>query len=425
MSQGCRARSLACRYAVAGLALIAAVPRAAHAQGTAASAPARVTVDIPARPLTIGARVDVTRDSNVVQGSSEAARLRGLEKAEAVTTPSATLDYGHNDGRFGIALSGVFGYDFHSRNQILDRERIDFAGTATVLIGSSCSATGKILYLRKQTRQQDLTTIVTDNTVKITIATLGETCISPGGLIQNVQLLQSSWHNSSVLNINNDRKAISGLLGYTDPGFGTAGVTALYEETDFFGRPAILVMTPDTLEKTQIGLQYTSPSDRRLTGSLSVGYVYSRARISSGSRLAGKLVREGLVAQASVAYKASDRLRINALAARRIRHDTSFTITTDVQLGVDYSLSPKVRAGIGGRWLRDVYYGRDVTLPRIAQDWQNQTTLYGTLTLLVAPRTSIAADARYDEGRADFSPFDYRGSRFTLTLISTLGNSSR
>jgi len=408
-----RCRPLRHRYAIptlAGIALV--IPQAAHADQP------RVPIDVVEKPLTIGARIDVNYDANVVQGNAEAARLRGLEKGEIITTPSATVDFGYRTDRLGASFNGVFGYDFHTKNKVLDRERIDFGAGATQLVGDACAISGKLNFLRKQTRQSDLTTIVTNNTVKLTIATLGQTCVTSGGLIETVQVLRSSWHNSSRDNINNDRRAVSGLIGYTDTKFGTLGVTGLFEATDFSGRPPILVMTPDTLEKTQVGLQYTSPVDRPLSGSLSAGYVYSRAKISPGSRLAGKLIRKMPVLQAALVWKPNDKLRISALAARRIRHDTSFTITTDFQLGVDYTLSPRLQASVGGRWLRDHYYGRDVTLPRIAQDWQNQTTFYATLTRQIAPRTELAADLRYDRGLADFAPFTYKGARFTLTLTS-------
>jgi len=415
------------RGTVLALALegaLAGVPQVALAQ-SATEPTSRLSTGITEKPLALGMRMDVTHDSNVVQGSDEAARLRKLKKGELVTIPSATVDYGYNDSRLGVAVNGVLGYDFHEKNTILDRERIEAAAKATVLIGDACSVTAKINYWRKQTRQQDLTTIVTANRVAIRVATLGETCVTAGGLTQSLEILQSGWHNSSLLNINNDRYAISGMVGYTQPGFGTVGVTLLYEETDFFGRPAILVMTPDTLEKTQVGVQYSSPVDRRLSGTISAGYVHSRAKVGPESRLAGKRIREGLVAQAAILWKPTDRLRINALAARRIRHDTSFTITTDLQLSVDYELAPKWHFGAGGRWLRDAYYGRDVTLPQIAQDRQDQTLLYGTLTHRLTPRTAIAADVRYDQGEANFSPFDYKGTRLTLTLTTALENPFR
>ncbi|WP_157190279.1 outer membrane beta-barrel protein [Novosphingobium sp. Rr 2-17] len=378
-------------------------------------------MDIIEQPLSIGARQDVVYDDNVVQGSSEAAEVRGLKNSEFIVTPSATVNFGHNGGRFGVSFNGVFGYDFHQKNTVLDRERIDFSGSAAALVGSSCSVTGQYAYLRKQTRQQDLTTIVTANRVMVYVATLGQTCIAPSGLTESVQILRSAWHNSSVLNINNDRKAVSGLLGYTAPAWGLVGATFLYERTDFFGRRDIMVMTPDTLEKTSVGIQYASPIDKRLSGSLSAGYVFSKATVPTDSRLAGPRGRGGLVAQASILYKPTNRWRIAGQAARKIRHDTSFTVTTDLQLSVDYTVTPTIRSSAGGRWLRDRYYGRDVTLTQIAQDRQDQTTLFGTLAFQVGKRSTLTADARHDIGRSDFSPFDYSGTRFTLSLSTSLG----
>jgi len=384
------------------------------------ASPQRAVIDTRAQPLTLGARQDLLYDTNTVQGSDEAARLRGLEKSEFILTPSATIDFGHNDGRFGASFNGVFGYDFHERNTILNRERIEFTGIASALVGSSCVAKARFWELLKQTRQQDLATIVTANRVLIRIATLGQTCTTPGGLTGSVQLLRSAWHNSSKLNINNDRKAVSALLGYTDPGIGTIGATLLYERTDFFGRPAIMVMTPDTLEKVQVGIEYSSPVARRLSGSLSGGYVDSLATVAADSRLAGAHKRNGLVGQATLLFKPDDRLRLSALAARRIRHDTSFTITTDLQLSADYALTPALQASLGGRWLRDRYFGRDVTLPQIAQDRQDQTLLYGSLAFKVTPGSIVTADVRRDIGRADFAPFVYEGTRFTLSLTTIL-----
>jgi hypothetical protein len=407
-----------------GAALAICGSQAAYGQA-AGTVPPRVLIDIPSQPLTIGLRQDVLYDTNIVQGSAKAARLRGLEKAEFIVTPSATVDFGHNDGRWGASFNGVFGYDFHDKNTILDRERIEFTGTGSALLGSSCSVNARYWELRKQTRQQDLTTIVTANRVRIYVTTVGQTCTTAGGLTGTVQLLRSAWHNSSELNINNDRKAVSALLGYTDSGFGTIGATFLYERTDFFGRPAIMVMTPDTLEKTNVGIQYTSPVGRRLSGSLAAGYVYSDATAPADSRLAGPRKRNGAVAQATLLYKATDRLRISAQGARKIRHDTSFTITTDLQLSAEYALTPTIQATLGGRWLRDRYFGRDVTLPQIAQDLQDQTTLYGSLAFKVAPRTTLTADVRHDIGQANFSPFDYSGTRFMLTLASTLADPFR
>lgn len=401
---------------------MACLPRVALGQSAAAP---RGVIDTPAQPLTLGARQDLLYDTNIAQGSDEAARLRGLEKSEFILTPSGTIDFGHNDGRFGASFNGVFGYDFHDRNTLLNRERIEFTGTASALVGSSCVAKARFWELRKQTRQQDLTTIVTANRVLIRATTLSQTCTTPGGLTGSIQLLRGAWHNSSKLNINNDRKAASGLLGYTDPAFGTIGATLLYERTDFFGRKDIMVMTPDTLEKTQIGVEYASPAGRRLSGSLSAGYVYSQATVPGDSRLAGARKRHGAVAQANLLYKPDDRLRLSAMAARRIRHDTSFTITTDLQLSADYALTPRIQASLGGRWLRDRYFGRDVTLPQIAQDRQDQTLLYGSLAFKAALGITVTADVRRDIGHADFAPFDYEGTRFTLSLATALANPFR
>lgn len=406
---------------IAGLALAPAV----HAQAVPGTVAPRNALGIAEQPLTIGVRQDVTHDDNVVQGSTEVAVTRGLEKSEFIIVPSATVDLGYDGGRYGVAFNGVFGYDFHEKNTILNRERLDFNGSATALVGDSCSATAKYLHIQKQTRQQDLTTIVTANRVLIYVATLAQTCTAPSGLTESVQVLRSAWHNSSVLNINNDRRAISGQLGYTEADFGTIAATLLYEKTDFFGRDNIMVMTPDTLEKTQVGLLYSSPTGKRLTGTLSAGYVYSNAIAPAGSRLAGARKRDALVAQATFLYKPDARLRISGLAARKIRHDTSFTITTDLQLAVDYALMPKIQASLGGRWLRDRYFGRDVTLTQIAQDLQDQTTLYGTLAFKVGKGSTLSMDVRHDIGEANFSPFDYSGTRFTLTFSTLLGNPFR
>lgn len=396
--------------------ILAAMPHAARAADGSVDP---ISIGVVEQPLTIGARSEVLSDFNVVEGPTQAAVQRGLSKAEIIVTPSALLNYGHSNGRVGFTFDGVFGYDFHQTNTVLDRERIDASTSATALIGASCSATGRFAYQRKQTRQQDLTLIVTGNTVKIDIATLAQTCILPSGLIESVQVLSSGWHNSSLLNINNNRQAVSGLLGYASPGGGRLGVTFLYEKTDFFGRPAIMVMTPDTLTKTSVGLQFNTPNGRRFSTTLSAGYVFSQARVAPLSLMAGPHDRQGVVAQGEAVYRPVERLRITALAARRIRHDTSFTITTDAQLGLDYTLSPAIHASIGGRWLRDVYYGRALSLAQIAQDRQDQTTAYATINVRIAPHSYIAADIRHDVGRSDFALFDYTGNRLTLTLSTS------
>ena len=171
--------------AFAGVATLVLALLASGAARAQAGNP--VSMGGAAQPLTIGVQERTTYDSNVARGNQTAAELRNLSASDVIYAPSLTVNYVSPNPRRGIALRGYFGYDYYQRNESLRHEKIDFSAAGNATFGR-CVLGGQASFDRGQSSLEDLTILVTKNTIQTYTVSASETCATTGATCATIAL---------------------------------------------------------------------------------------------------------------------------------------------------------------------------------------------------------------------------------------------
>ena len=403
---------------LAALAMAALGPDLAAAQ--AAGAPA--TVGGPDKPFTIGLQAITGFESNPARGSAENAAIRGIKPDEVTFSPSVTATYSHSVGLQGVALNADFGYDFHSRNNLLSREHLDLSLAGNIAVGAFCSVGGDGAYHRGQSELQYLTVDVTQNTIQTYRIEGSERCGTSSGLTESVSLSHASTQNSNATLTNYDVNGVTGMLGYSNATLGTVGVTLSYDRTGYGAAPVTGSTTPERLEVTSIGVQLARPIGARLTGTASVSYSHSADEARPGALVAARDFN-GLTTSVSLTYVAGPRLQLSTDVERRVSatllQGVGYSVVTSAGLSADYTVSSRITASIGGSWLHTDNKGRDPLLALTTPGWQELTTLFARATTKIGRSSAVSLEYRHLQGRSDLSLYDYVSNYVGLTLSTS------
>jgi len=418
-----RSSSTGAHLACAGLtslALASFAPGLAHAQGMEAGPPA--ALGGPDRPLTIGAQVVTTYDSNPARGDAAAGVVRGVRSDDIIVSPSVTVGYSHTVGQQGLALRGVFGYDEYTKNSDLSAEHIDFSAIANRAIGARCSLNGAFDYNRGQSNLQNVTINVGKNVIQVYGLSAGESCVSPAGLSESLAINHSSTHNSDSTLVDFNSLGVSGSIGYSNSTIGNVGLVASYTRTNYVNIPALSLATPDSLSLTSIGVQISRPIGARLSGSAAVFYSHSTQDARSALPVDSSF--SGLTASAGLTYIVGPRLKLEADLGRNVTgsiiQDVGYTISNSAALAANYTVSSRIAARLGGSWSRNSYRGRVEIVPLATPDWQETSDVFGGVSMQLGRRAMISLDVRHEWGSSDIDFYDYTSNRVSLTVSASL-----
>jgi hypothetical protein len=414
--------------AVAVFLAAAFAPALAMAQ-VAGSGAAPAVVGGGDKPITIGVQEITAYESNPAHGNSLNATYRGLHGDDVSLSPSVTASYSHGLGLYGVALNGVFGYDYHPRNDLLSSERLSFSIAGNAQVGSHCSAGGNARYDRGQTDLQALTVNVTHNTTQTYALNASESCTASMGLTENVQVTHSATQNSSSQLNNYDTTGVQGLIGYSNHAIGTVGVTASYDQTNYT-KSAVGATTPEQLKVSSIGVQISRPIGARLSGSASVSYSHSTQPLTPGFASSRVNSFSGLTTAIGLTYLVGPRLQLATHVSRGVSgaylQGVGYTVATQVDGSATYKVSSSITTGFGVTWARTDYKGRQLVfnplLPILALStptWQDTTTVYGQASFQIGKRSSIGLNVRYMTGSSDLSLYNYSSTYAGLTLATS------
>jgi hypothetical protein len=416
-------------YAAVAVLAAAFAPALAMAQVAGAGA-APAVVGGGDKPLTIGVQEVTTYESNPAHGNSLNAAYRGIHGDDVSINPSVTASYSHGLGAYGVALNGVFGYDYRPRNDFLSDRRLSFSIAGNAAVGSHCSAGGNARYDSGQTDLQDLTVNVTQNTTQTYTLNASETCTAPTGLTENLQVTHAATHNSSSELNNYDSTGVSGLLGYSNRTIGTVGVTLSYAKTDYSKFASLSAGSPQPLEVSSIGVQISRPIGARLSGSASVSYSHSTQGLAPGAVNTGSNSYSGLTSAIGLNYLVGPRLQLATHISRSVSgtylQDVGYSVSTQVDGSATYQVSSRITTGFGVTWARTDYKGRQLVfnplLPILilsTPTWQDTTTVYGQASFQIGRRSSIALNVRYMTGSSNLSLYNYSSTYAGVTLATS------
>ncbi len=408
---------LAAGACLAVLAAAACAPGVAVAQATAAS------LGGPNKPFTIGVQETTSYDSNPARGDAQNAAIRGLSSGDVTLSPSVTAVYSRSVGLQGLAINADFGYDYHTTNNSLSREHLDFSGVGNFAVGGFCSLGANASFSRGQSPLQTLTVDVTQNTVDIYKIGGSESCRTAGGLTESINVSHSGTDNSAAGLVNYDTNEVSGLIGYTNAAIGTVGLTLGYDRTQSHAGRLVTTFVPDVLQVVSVGAQISRPFGARLTGSASVSYSHSTDTIVGLPSFFQPSAYSGLTSDVALGYKLGPRLNLTADVNRSVSgsvlEGVQYSIVTSASLGANYTVSSRISAGIGGSWAHTDYRGLSPLVTTTTPDWQETATFYVQSSIRIGRRASASLAYHHVEGRSPLSLYDYTSDYVGLTLATS------
>lgn len=413
---------------LAGAVVLAAAfaPALAFAQVAGAGA-ASAVLGGAEKPFTFGVQETTAYESNPARGNAADAALRGLRGDDVTLSPSVTATYSHGAGLYGVALNGLFGYAFHTRNSSLSSEHLSLSIVGNAAVGSLCSAGGSARYDRGQSDLQYLTIDVTKNVTQTYLVNGSETCSTPTGLTENVQVFRSSTQNASSELSNYNTTGVSGLIGYSKPVIGTVGLTVSYNETSYDNggskSAALRAVTAPELRVTSVGVQISRPIGARLSGSASVSYSHSTQGAAPGLLNAQRSSYDGLTTAIGLNYLVGPRLQLSTHVSRGLSgssfRDVGYALVTQVDGQAVYKVSQRITATLGGSWGHTDYQGRLAYLVPFTPGWQENTSVYGQASFRIGSRSAASLEIRHSTGEADLSLYNYSSNYLGLTLSTT------
>ncbi|HEY2358311.1 MAG TPA: outer membrane beta-barrel protein [Phenylobacterium sp.] len=416
-------------YAFAGAAtmvLISVAPGVARAQASVGPAPmpgaAAQPFALGGLPFTVGLQERTTYDTNVARGNDINAAIRDVNTADWIIAPSVTLNYSSANPRQGFALKGYFGYDYYVRNEILRRESIDVSAAGNATFGR-CVVGGQLAYDRGQSGLEDLTLLVTKNTIQTYTISANESCAIGPAVTQTISVHHSGTQNSTSSLVDYDTNGVSGSIGYSNRALGTVSLVASYDKTDYKNRAVVILGTPNSLESTDIGVSISRPIGARLAGHAGVFYNTSTSNLGPGALPGQNSDFDGLTANAGLTYTVGPRLVLNANLARdvqaTIRQTAAYSVDDRIDISAGYTLSSRIHLSLGSTWSKQSFRG---TAPLVLQTAPNQVDLW-TLTAGASMRlgrnSALSADYSHENSNTDLALFDFKSDRISLTISTS------
>jgi hypothetical protein len=410
-------------YVFAGaatLALASLAPCLANAQQAAGP----VQVGGASQPLTIGVQERTTYDTNVARGADQAAAIRGLDRgSDVIYAPSVTVNYASGIARQGLALRGYFGYDYYQKNKQLRREQIDFSAAGNTAIGSRCFGGGRVAYDRGQSGLEDLTLLVTKNTIQTYTVSASESCASGTGLTESLQVSHSATTNTAPLLVNFDTTGVAASVGYANRTIGNVSLVASHSKTSYDNPAVALPGTPDGLSVSSIGAQISRPIGSRLAGTAGVYYSTSDSDLGPGALPGQDASFSGVTANAGLTYHVGPRLNLAANISRSvepsIRQGVGFAINNQVGLSANYTVSSRISAYLGGSWSRQSFRGDDLVLPGVAPDRVELKNASAGVSVKLGRNSALSADVNHEESSTDLALFNFKSDRVSLTISTS------
>lgn len=360
---------------------------AAIAQTTSARPPSfgaspRPSAGAPARRMNIRAAVDVGYDSNVFGINEALLRARGVplgrSKDDVTVTPSIQLDILLPLGRQSVFAQGSIGYDFHSNNGRLDRERINLGLGANLQVTSGCSASVTGNYLRQRSNAGDVYAVSDVPLVRRTnteeLRSIGAQALCGGaiGLTPGFGYSHSETRNTNPFFKLNDsnRDSFNLSLGYSRPTLGRISVYGTYSEGEYLNRnilglPGVIAGLPaDGIKSYSAGVQYERNIGTRLSGRVALGYSWVDPKSPFSSKFRGASY------SAALNYDPSDRLGIDLLVARSVDLPNSafasYSITDVYSVNATYRLNERTSVNFGAARQKRNFRQRAATVDQVA-----------------------------------------------------------
>lgn len=370
------------------------------------------------RRLDFGVRAKVVHDTNFARSSKAEADLRGVSQDDTIFTPSMTFDLFVPVSRQSFFLTGAAGYDFHQKNDHLDRERYAVDGGVNSRVGP-CSPSLVGSYARSQSDLQDVTLLAPENTLQTTTITAALSCQREPGLGANIAMTKGWADNSNPIQAQSDNESssVTGGISYARPRLGVLQIFASHQEIDYNNRDVSLPGS-NGYGVWAGGASFERKLGARIEGIVSLSYSSVE---QNGVVLPGAASTfEGWTYGLDLGYRPTERLKTRLELHREIAPSTrvgrAYTVRERAAISADYELGARLVLGAGFQVIDEAYEGLiPVAGPGIILSDSRTNVVYGSLTFRQSKRLSLQFDVSRQERETNSPLYDYTSNRVGLT----------
>ena len=349
-------------------------------------------------------------DDNVTRVNDVRPNLQNLKRKDVRISPALQLNAARNIGRHQIGIRSYLGYDFYTRNSILNRERLVVEPFAFLDL-PVCDLGVDALASRSQSDLGDLVylgidpTLGAENTETRKRVSGRLSCGDSYGLRPTFEVERASGFNSNLLRRLADYTVtrIQPGVGYASPALGEVSLYVVRTDTDL---PNQILPNGQQAGYTLrgVGASYRRAIGTRLNFNGSLSHVDVTPYGGQGSR-------SGLNASVSLTLLASERLQFVAFANRNFTSNLSSNATYELAEGygltANYAANDRLRFRLGGQYSpRSFYYAVTPTGPFIGS--QTQYDIFGGASYNLNRRVRLNFDIGAQRRDADLDFFDYR-----------------
>src|SRR6185312_5258083 len=270
---------------------------------------------------------------------------------------------------------------------------------------------------------EDLTLLVTKNTIQTYTLSASETCASGTGLTESIQVNHSATTNTAPLLVDFDTTGVSASVGYANRAIGNLSLVASYSKTNYDSLAVSLPGTPDSLSVSSIGVEISRPIGMRLAGTAGVFYSKSNSDLGPLALPGQDSSFSGVTANAGLTYHVGPRLNLAANVSRSvqpsIRQGVGFAINNQVGLSANYTVSSRISAHLGGSWSRQKFQGDALVLPGVAPDRVELKNADAGVSVKLGRNSALSADVNHEESSTDLALFNFKSDRVSLTISTS------
>ena len=302
---------------------------------TACWSGAAVAQTSPLRNLDIFVGNVLSYDDNVFRVPDGVSRP-GRDGGDWIIEPTVSVDYTRPLARGQLNLHALLSYKFYADNSRLNRENIELGASATSAL-AFCEVSPNVNFRRAQSDLSDILDGIDYKNAETRIrAGVGVLCGDSIGIRPGVEYEFENVTNSSPVREISDyrRHTVTGRIGYARPAF---GMVSIYGRGEFGSYPNRVPLAPgfpdnDNITTYSGGIAYQREIGTRLTGSVEVGYMKTKARPSAipGAGVPGS---SGLTYAGQLTYRGGDRITATIDFSRGAEQSNL--------LGVDYSVQTR------------------------------------------------------------------------------------
>ncbi|HEY0648192.1 hypothetical protein [Phenylobacterium sp.] len=367
------------------------------------------------RQWNVDARLAAYYETNIAHTGKAVARSRGIVPEDVRITPQIAADIVQPIGQSALFLNGVAGYDFHNRNDRLDRARYQVTGGGTGVIGI-CRPILYGTYSGLQSDLADLNLVTVENEQVTKGVSAGVQCGRPVGLNGGATVQRFDTKNSADRLVVQDHTAetLFVQLGYGSPNLVNASLFYSYANNEYPNRVIVGRPIGDGFFTETVGLQL----QRRFGPRLTTGGSVSATRLKREFAPAGtkqKITATTYAANAS--YRAGSRLELNMLAAKNVRPSDRpgklFDVAESLEGSARYRLGGRFNVVLGHVY-QDVVSNVDTLQAGLVVTNSRLNATYGQFEVRRVGNGSVTLDVRHERRDTNLPSFNYTSTRVGL-----------